>query len=90
MPAMMSLPTKLSTPRSAYRSIFPPGTAVNIQIDPAGLRGTADVRADGNFDWNVTVRPQLNCGAPVVATVHGSDGLMVTGEDDVFCGGDPS
>jgi hypothetical protein len=71
-----------------YGSNFPPGSAVNIQIDPAGLRGTADVRADGNFDWNGTVRPQLGCGSPVVATVHGSDGIMVTGEDDVFCPGD--
>jgi hypothetical protein len=80
--------TNKFTAIGVYGSNFPPGSAVNIQIDPAGLRGTADVRADGNFDWNATVRPQLGCGSPVVATVHGSDGLLVTGEDDVFCPGD--
>ena len=69
-------------------SDFPPGSAVNIKIDPGNLRGTADVRADGKFDWSGSVRPQLACHTPVTATVHGSDGLMVTGEDDVFCPGD--
>jgi hypothetical protein len=71
-------------------SDFPPGSAVNIKINPGNLRGTADVRADGKFDWSGSVRPQLACHTPVTATVHGSDGIMVTGEDDVFCPGDAS
>ena len=65
-------------------SDFPPGSAVNIKIDPGNLRGTADVRADGKFDWSGSVRPQLACETHVTATVHGSDGIKVTGEDDVF------
>jgi hypothetical protein len=73
-----------------FGSNFPPGSTVKIQIDPAGRHGTADVSADGIFGWNDSVRPQLGCGSPVVATVTGSDGLMVTGEADVFCPGDAS
>ena len=69
-------------------SDFPPGSAVNIKVDPGNLRGTADVRADGKFDWSGSVRPQLACHTPVTATVHGSDGITVTGQDDVFCPGD--
>ena len=69
-------------------SDFPPGSAVNIKIEPGNLRGTADVRADGKFDWSGSVRPQLACETHVTATVHGSDGLKVTGEDDVFCPSD--
>jgi hypothetical protein len=77
-----------STSIGVFGSNFPPGSKVKIQIDPAGRHGTADVSADGIFGWNDTIRPQLGCGSPVVATVHGSDGLMVTGEADVFCPGD--
>ena len=62
---------------------FPPGIVVNIKA--AGRRGTALVGADGNFDWDFSVRPPLGCGATVQAVVHGSDGLTVEGEGDVFC-----
>jgi hypothetical protein len=74
---------------AVYGSDFPPGISVKIQIDPCKLHGTATVGADGTFDWYGGARPQLGCQSPVVATVTGSGGLMVTGEDDVFCPGDP-
>lgn len=69
-------------------SDFPPGSAVNIKIDPGNHRGTADVRPDGRFDFVVSVRPQLKCRTVVTATVHGSDGIVVEGKDSVFCPGD--
>jgi hypothetical protein len=69
-------------------SDFPPGSAVNIKIDPGNHRGTADVRPDGRFDFAVSVRPQLKCRTVVTATVHGSDGIVVEGKDSVFCPGD--
>jgi hypothetical protein len=88
MPAMMSVPKTSHTSIGVSGSDFPPGSAVNIKIEPGNLRGTADVRADGKFDWSGSVRPQLACETHVTATVHGSDGLKVTGEDDVFCPSD--
>jgi|SRR6185437_4965328 hypothetical protein len=67
---------------------FPPGSAVNIKVDPGNLRGTAQVRADGRFDWSGDVRPQLKCETSVSAVVHGADGIEVEGQDNVFCPGD--
>jgi hypothetical protein len=72
-----------STGISVLGSNFPPGTVVNIKA--AGRRGTARVEADGQFDWDFSVRPPLSCGSTVVAVVHGSDGLQVEGQGEVFC-----
>ena len=55
---------------------FPPGTVVNIKA--AGRRGTALVGADGNFDWDFSVRPPLGCGATVQAVVHGSERCILS------------
>lgn|SRR5262249_32579495 len=68
-------------------SNFPPGTAVNIRVDGGAkpLRGTAHVRADGDFEWQVIARPQRACNASVTATVHGSDGIRVEASTEVFC-----
>ena len=73
-----------STGVSVLGSNFPPGSAVNIKLSQ-GARGAVMVRPDGSFQWDVDIRPPLGCNAPVVATVHGSDGIEVTGEGDVFC-----
>ena len=72
-----------ATDISVLGSDFPPGTVVNIKA--AGRRGTARVEADGHFDWGVSVRPPLGCGSTVQAVVHGSDGIVVEGQGDVFC-----
>jgi hypothetical protein len=69
-----------------FGSDFPPGTAVNIKVDAGKvLRGTANVRADGSFDWSATVRPKLACNSSVSVVVHGSDGVEVSAQTDVFC-----
>jgi hypothetical protein len=68
---------------SVLGSNFPPGTVVNIKA--AGRQGTARVEADGQFDWSFNVRPPLSCGSTVDAVVHGSDGIKVEGNGDVFC-----
>jgi hypothetical protein len=75
---------------AVYGSNFTPGSTIKLDVDPGNLHATLDVGADGTFDWYGGVRPQLACGAAVTATVTGSGGLRVTGEDDVFCPGDPS
>jgi hypothetical protein len=62
---------------------FSPGTTVNIEA--AGRRGTAVVKADGQFEWDFSVRPPLGCGSTVSAVVHGSDGIRAEGEGEVFC-----
>ena len=64
---------------------FPPGTVVNITLDAGPRRGTATVGPDGSFEWNVNIRPPLSCNRVVGATVHGADGIEVTGEGEVFC-----
>ena len=77
------LPTGRVTGISVFGSDFPPGSVVNIKA--AGRRGTASVEADGHFEWSFTVRPPLACGRTVQAVVHGSDGITVEGQGDVFC-----
>jgi hypothetical protein len=77
-----------STGISVFGSNFPPGTAVNIKADPPGRQSTALVQADGNFDLNFTVRPQLTCHTTVFAEVQGIDGIKVEARGDVFCPGD--
>jgi hypothetical protein len=62
---------------------FLPGTVVNITL--GSRRGTATVGPDGSFEWDVNIRPPLKCAASVSATVHGADGIVVTGEGEVFC-----
>jgi hypothetical protein len=66
-----------------FGSNFPPGTVVNINA--AERQGTARVNADGRFSWSFTVRPALECFSTVDAVVHGSDGIKVVGQGDVFC-----
>jgi len=68
-------------------SDFPPGSAVNIKVSAGShtLRGTADVRPDGSFDFSASVRPKLGCNSAVIAVVHGSDGIEVEGRTEVFC-----
>jgi|KBSSwiStaDraftv2_1062776.scaffolds.fasta_scaffold1053042_2 hypothetical protein len=81
-------PSRRATDVFVAGSDFPAGTAVNIKISAGGarpLRGTANVRADGSFDWSASVRPKLSCNAAVGAIVHGSDGLQVTASTEVFC-----
>jgi hypothetical protein len=68
---------------SVIGSDFPPGSVVNIRA--AGRHGTASVGADGQFDWDFTVRPALGCGSTVQAVVFGTDGIRVEGEGEVFC-----
>ena len=64
---------------------FPPGTAVNINLDARSSRGTATVGPDGSFEWDVSIQPPLKCAVGVGATVHGADGIVVTAEGEVFC-----
>ena len=77
-------PGRKSTSVSVGGSNFPPGSALNIKLNH-GARGAVMVGPDGSFEWGISIRPPLGCGAPVVATVHGSDGIELTGESDVFC-----
>jgi hypothetical protein len=69
---------------------FPSGSTVRIEVDPGNHRGTADVDEDGKFEFVIDIRPQLRCHSRVNATVHGDDGLVVRGGDEVFCPGDAS
>ena len=81
-------PSRRATDVSVGGSDFPPGTTVNIKVVGAGgrsLRGTAAVRADGSFDWIAMFRPKLACNATVTAHVHGSDGLHLDANTEVFC-----
>lgn len=81
-------PSLRATHVSVTGSDFPPGTNVNIKVSSGPtrpLRGTADVRADGGFDWSASIRPKLACNAAVTAVVHGSDGIEVTQSTEVFC-----
>lgn len=64
---------------------FLPGSVVNITIDKGSRRGTATVAPDGSFEWNVSIRPPLNCNAGVTATIHGADGIELSAEGEVFC-----
>jgi hypothetical protein len=67
---------------------FPPGSAVNIKVIVTGkppLRGNAAVRADGSFEWDAKLRPQLGCNDAVAAVVHGADGITAEGQAAVFC-----
>jgi hypothetical protein len=81
-------PSHRATDVTVAGSDFPPGTAVNIKVSAGAarpLRGTANVRADGSFDWSASYRPKLSCNTAVGAVVHGSDGLQVTASTEVFC-----
>ena len=73
-----------STGVSVIGENFPPGSAVNIKLGH-GARGAVMVGPGGSFQWDIEIRPPLGCNSPVVATVHGADGIVVTGEGDVFC-----
>src|SRR5262245_14349695 len=81
-------PSRRATDVFVAGSDFPPGSAVNIKVSAGPtrpLRGTANVRADGSFDFGASFRPKLACNAGVAVVVHGSDGIHVTASTEVFC-----